>query len=83
MPLYEYLCLDCGQTSELLVTGASAAPQCRSCSSSNLKKLLSAHASLSGTSKDRMPGPGDTACCGHAPGQATGCAGPGTCCGKA
>jgi len=83
MPLYEYLCLECGKTSELLVTGSSDAPSCRSCSSSNLKKLLSAHSLVSGGSRDRLPGPGDTACCGEAPGHHAGCAGPGSCCGKA
>jgi len=81
MPLYEYICLDCGKQSELLVSSASAAPRCRSCEGTNLKKLLSAHATLPGAG--RMPGPGDTACCGDAPGQAAGCAGPGSCCGKA
>ena len=29
-----------------------------------------------------LPGPKDTACCGSAPGQAAGCAGPGSCRGK-
>jgi len=81
MPLYEYLCLDCGAQNELLVHSASDAPRCRSCDSTHLKKLLSAHATLSGAS-GRLPGPGDTACCGSAPGQAAGCAGPGSCCGK-
>jgi putative FmdB family regulatory protein len=79
MPLYEYICLDCGKQNELLVNTGSAEPRCRSCDSTRLKKLLSAHATLSA---DRMPGPGDTACCGSAPGQAAGCAGPGSCCGK-
>jgi len=81
MPLYEYLCLDCGAQSELLINSGSEPPRCRSCDGANLKKLLSAHATLSGAG-DRMPGPGDTACCGSAPGQAAGCAGPGSCCGK-
>ena len=82
MPLYEYLCLDCGGQSEILVTGTSEEPKCKGCQSSNLKKLLSAHATLSSTSGDHLPGPGDTACCGAEPGQAMGCAGPGSCCGK-
>jgi hypothetical protein len=29
-----------------------------------------------------MPGLGDTACCGSSPGQASNCAGPGSCCGR-
>ena len=81
MPLFDYLCLECGESSEVLVTGSEEKVQCGSCGSHNLKKLLSAHSSLSGPNKKRLPGPGDTACCGSTPGEA-GCAGPGSCCGK-
>lgn len=82
MPLYDYVCLDCGSISEILITGSGDQPECRDCNSQNLKRLLSAPSSLSGTSKSVLPGPGDTACCGSTPGHA-GCAGPGSCCGKA
>ena len=82
MPLYDYLCIDCGSISEVLVTGGSDGITCQACGKSNLKKLLSAHSSYSGATSQSMPGPGDTACCGVAPGHA-GCAGPGSCCGKA
>lgn len=82
MPLFDYLCTDCGELSEVLVTDPSAQPKCRSCGSLNMKKLLSAHSSLSGSAQNGMPGAGDTACCGSAPGQHSGCAGPGSCCGK-
>ena len=81
MPLFEYLCLDCGKVSEVLVIDSSQEPQCGSCNGLNLKKLLSAHASYAGNSKSGLPGPGDTACCGSTPDHA-GCAGPGSCCGK-
>ncbi len=81
MPLFDYLCLDCGKTIEVLVGAAEDKPECSSCSSKNLKKLLSAHSSMSGSTKHSMPGPEDTACCGSNPGHA-GCAGPGSCCGK-
>ena len=81
MPLFDYLCLDCGKTSEVLVTGSEQAVSCTSCGSLSLKKLLSAHSSLSGSTGQDMPGPGDTACCGASPSHA-GCAGPGSCCGK-
>jgi putative FmdB family regulatory protein len=81
MPIFEYLCLDCGKTSELLVFGLDDPPQCDFCNSHHLKKLVSAHSSMSGPLKNRMPGLGDTACCGSSPGE-TGCAGPGSCCGK-
>ncbi|RJQ50256.1 MAG: zinc ribbon domain-containing protein [Desulfobacteraceae bacterium] len=82
MPLYEYLCTDCGSLSEILVGGRNEKVRCKACGSGNLKKMLSAPAAFSGGARDRMPGPGDTACCGSNPGHA-GCAGPGSCCGKA
>jgi len=82
MPLFDFLCADCGHVAEELVTTEKMTVLCRKCGSSNLKKLMSAHSSLSGTPSAAMPGAGDTACCGSSPGHA-GCAGPGSCCGKA
>ncbi len=82
MPIFDFLCEDCGNTTEILVAGAGDSPRCGACGGGNMKKLLSAHSSISGPSKFRMPGPGDTACCGSSPGQAHGCAGPGSCCGR-
>jgi putative FmdB family regulatory protein len=81
MPLFDYLCLDCGRVSELLVFGSAENPVCRVCGSGNLKRMLSAPSSLSGAGRQGLPGPGDTACCGSSPGLAAGCAGPGSCCG--
>jgi len=81
MPLFDYLCLDCGNHSEILITGSREQPRCQSCKSSNLKKMISAPSSLSGTSMSKFPGQGDTACCGTNPTDAR-CAGPGSCCGK-
>jgi putative FmdB family regulatory protein len=81
MPIFDFLCLDCGCTSEILVSNASQELQCGECDSRNLKRLLSAPSSLSGSSHQGLPGPGDTACCGSTPSHA-GCAGPGSCCGK-
>ena len=81
MPLFDYLCLECGKLSEVLVVSSSEAAQCGSCGSGNVKKMLSPVSSLSGVKKSGMPGAGDTACCGSSPGHA-GCAGPGSCCGK-
>ena len=82
MPIFEFLCLDCGNTCEMLITSSEDTAQCRECNSKNLKKLLSATSSMTGSSHAGLPGPGDTACCGSSPGHA-GCAGPGSCCGKA
>jgi len=81
MPLFDYQCLDCGNHSEILITGSREQPRCQSCNSANLKKMISAPSSLSGTPGTKFPGPGDTACCGSTPANA-GCAGPGSCCGK-
>ena len=82
MPLFDFLCLDCGKVSEILIASAEDALECRSCGSGNVKKMLSSISSLSGVKKNSLPGAGDTACCGSSPGHA-GCAGPGSCCGKA
>ncbi|MBW2108611.1 MAG: zinc ribbon domain-containing protein [Deltaproteobacteria bacterium] len=81
MPIFDFLCLECGKINEILITADSDNPSCTSCGSSRLKKLLSAHSGLSGPTKNTLPGPGDTTCCGSSPGHA-GCAGPGSCCGK-
>jgi len=81
MPLHDYHCEDCGRVSELLIIVSSDHPQCSFCGSPNIKKLIAAHSSLSGASQFRMPGVGDTGCCGSQPHQAD-CNGPGSCCGK-
>jgi len=82
MPLYEFRCDDCGKSSEILMISTEDRPECPECGSTSMTKLLSAHSSMSGPVKNRMPGPGDTACCGSSPGKAQGCAGPGSCCGR-
>ena len=81
MPIFEFLCVECGETSEVLIASSNDSPNCKVCGSLNLKKLLSATSSLSGIAKRGVPGPSDTACCGSSPAHA-GCAGPGSCCGK-
>jgi putative FmdB family regulatory protein len=81
MPIYEYLCKNCGKTCEILMTSVIKQPECPSCASISLKKLLSAHAAISGSASTGLPGPGDTACWGESPSHAS-CAGPGSCCGK-
>ena len=81
MPLFEYECRDCGRVTEVLLVHSDDAPECGSCGGRNLSKLMSAH--TVGASGTRFPGAGDTGCCGQAPGMASGCAGPGSCCGKA
>jgi putative FmdB family regulatory protein len=82
MPIFEYRCRDCEKVSEIVMVGSRDVPICQFCNSQNMEKLLSAHAAASGPVKHVMPGPGDTGCCGSAPGQASHCAGPGSCCGR-
>jgi len=82
MPIFEYHCKDCNKISEIILLEGKDTPTCGFCSSQNLEKLVSAHASASGPVKNSMPGVGDTACCGSSPGQASNCAGPGSCCGR-
>ena len=80
MPIYEIECLDCGRTGERLVIGSDDEINCTHCGSGQTRRLMSASSSLTGHSRQAVPGPGDTACCGSTPGQA-GCASPGSCCG--
>jgi putative FmdB family regulatory protein len=82
MPIYEIVCRACGRQAEVLVSTADQALVCPSCGSQKTNKLMSATSTLTGRGATTMPGPKDTACCGASPGQAAGCAGPGSCCGK-
>ena len=80
MPLFEFQCSDCGEISELLVSKSDVDPECRSCGSPKLKKILSVPSSLSGVGKPAMTGV-NVPCCGVGPDE-VGCPGPGSCCGK-
>jgi putative FmdB family regulatory protein len=82
MPLFDYQCHACGQSSEILILGRADEVECAVCGSRRMTKKISAPSSMSGSVKPKMPGPGDTGCCGSSPGEASGCAGPGSCCGK-
>lgn len=78
MPLFEYKCQDCGKHNELLVNRGDTDVKCSYCGSKSLNKLLSAHSSLSGTSKAAFNTSSPT-CCGvdKTPNN---CPGPGNCC---
>ena len=82
MPIYDVKCAACGAESEVLVSSVDSKINCPSCGAPDPAKLMSATSSLTGSNPQGMPGPGDHTCCGSAPG-AGGCAGPGSCCGKA
>ena len=81
MPLFDYQCEKCGSVSEVLLNVSAGPLQCVYCGSPKMKKLVSAHSSLSGVPSSKLPGAGDTGCCGSQPHQAE-CRGPGSCCGK-
>lgn len=81
MPIYEFECLDCGKTTEILVAASEIAlVTCGDCGSRNLKKLISAHAQVN-PARSYPAGPADR-CCGTDGPPGGSCAGPGTCCGK-
>lgn len=52
MPLFEYRCLDCDSTFELLIRGG-AVPACPSCHSTSLEKILSLFAVSSDGTQQR------------------------------
>ncbi|MGC8493564.1 MAG: FmdB family zinc ribbon protein [Syntrophobacteraceae bacterium] len=82
MPIFEFVCASCGTVFEKIVYTEKEELSCEKCGSSELTKLLSTPSSLSGVkSEGKLPGTGDTGCCGHSP-SSTGCV-PGSCCGKA
>ncbi len=82
MPIHEITCLDCGYSGEVLTLKAGDMPPCPDCRGGRVELRLSAPSSLTGKNPQSLPGPSDTGCCGSRPAQA-GCAGPGSCCGKA
>lgn len=82
MPILEMQCRDCGCTGEVITLSATDAVRCPSCGSENTARLMSATSSMTGKAHADLPGAGDTGCCGSSPGT-RGCAGPGSCCGKA
>ncbi|MCB2192544.1 MAG: zinc ribbon domain-containing protein [Deltaproteobacteria bacterium] len=82
MPIFEISCAGCGYSGELLVINSRDQLTCPQCGGNEVEKMMSAPSSLTGSGKQAFPGAGDHGCCGSTPGQA-GCAGPGSCCGKA
>lgn len=72
MPIYEYQCLGCSNEFEKLVRTSSPAPACPRCSSTDLRKKLSAFAAVTGSASSLGELPAACQGCG-APG------GPGSC----
>lgn len=65
MPIYEYVCRDCGHAFETIVSGARR-PECPSCRSDQLEKQLSVFAvsANGGSHKASLPSGGGCARCG-------------------
>ncbi len=80
MPIYEFECVDCAHRTEILMkSNETDLVVCGNCGSRNLKKLLSAHATVSSTKG--FPESAADRCCG-VEGPPSTCAGPGSCCGR-
>ena len=65
MPIYEYLCNDCGTRFEELVRGDEK-PACSGCGGGRLTKLLSVPAAHTGRGRSELPvcgGPCNPAAC--------------------
>ncbi len=60
MPIYEYVCQDCGSKFEKLVRLSTATNElaCPSCGNQRLERALSTFAAHSGQSASDGPGPG-------------------------
>jgi len=64
MPIYEYACADCGHKFETLVRCGNT-PECPSCHSTELEKLLSVFATPGESAKSTPVMPGPCGSCGH------------------
>ena len=82
MPIFDIQCNDCGYTGEVLVMRKDQGLACPFCGCWKTDKLMSPTSSLTGREGHTLPGAQDTACCGSRPGEASGCSGPGSCCGR-
>lgn len=81
MPIYEYICLECGKIYEELSSSSDAEGKCPSCGQKNREKLISSPSTLTGKETPATTPHGGRGCCGSSP-SSKGCV-PGSCCGKA
>jgi putative FmdB family regulatory protein len=72
MPIFEYECTSCGKEFELLVRNSSPAVECPGCKGTELRKKLSAFATITGMASAHAELPASCQSCGN-PG------GPGAC----
>lgn len=66
MPIYEYFCLDCQATFELMrsLAEADAGATCESCGSSQTRRLVSRFAAFSSEGGERRAVAGSSPCSG-------------------
>jgi len=67
MPIFEYLCKDCGQAFERIVPRYDSAADCVHCNSENVERQLSVFA-IAGSSKDSAADAGCSRCGAPEPG---------------
>ena len=67
MPIFEYLCKDCGQAFEKLVPRYDSSADCIHCNSENVEKQLSVFA-ITASSKDSAADAGCSRCGAPEPG---------------
>jgi putative FmdB family regulatory protein len=68
MPIFEYLCHDCGKTFEAIVPRYDSAADCIHCNSENIEKQLSVFAVAGGGKEAASEGPGCGRCGASQPG---------------
>jgi putative FmdB family regulatory protein len=66
MPIFEYLCKDCGQTFEKIVPRHDSDVDCAHCNSENVEKQLSIFAVAGGSSREFAAPDGSCGRCGAA-----------------
>ncbi len=66
MPIFEYLCKDCGQSFEKIVPRHDSNADCTHCHSENVEKQLSIFAVAGGSSRDFAASNGSCGRCGAA-----------------
>ena len=72
MPIFEYECSSCGKEFELLLRNSSVTPECPDCNGTELRKKMSAFATISGAASAHAELPAPCQGCGHG-------GGPGAC----
>ena len=68
MPLFEYVCIECGSEFEKIVPTSKTKVKCAQCSSAKVEKKLSVFAVAGGGSEPAFDGPGCGTCGADQPG---------------